>query len=292
MLSAHNHSNIFCKQVISQNDQQQYWADRHRPYNFISPRKFKKLFKSFHAGLQLKKELQQPFPKKRSHRAALAHQWYSMSNWDMFQATFAKEWLLMKRNSFVHLFMFIQVLLAAHFLICIHTCAKFVIHNIMFVNGNWPSTLLIRRRHRICMHETRTSNPMRGNIVLLGCSLTISTLLQLAVMAFVASTVFFRSKLHHETWSDGMLYMGALFFSCIVIMFNGFGELVMIIGRLPVFYKQRDLLFFPAWTFSLSNFILGIPLSVANATIWTCVTYYLTGYAKEPTRSGSQVSHF
>jgi len=204
----------FLQEVISQNDQQQYWADRHRPYNFVSPRKFKKLFKSFHAGLQLKKELQRPFPKKRSHRAALAHQWYSMSNWDMFQATFAKEWLLMKRNSFVHLFMFIQ----------------------------------------------------------------------LAVMAFVASTVFFRSKLHHETWSDGMLYMGALFFSCIVIMFNGFGELVMIIGRLPVFYKQRDLLFFPAWTFSLSNFILGIPLSVANATIWTCVTYYLTGYAKEPTR--------
>lgn len=172
-----------------------------------------------------------------------------------------------------------------------HMC-QIVIHSIMFVNGNWPSTLLIRRRHRKCMHETRTSNPMQGNIVLLDCSLTISTLLQLAVMAFVASTVFFRSKLHHETWSDGMLYMGALFFSCIVIMFNGFGELVMIIGRLPVFYKQRDLLFFPAWTFSLSNFILGIPLSVANATIWTCVTYYLTGYAKEPSRSGSQVSHF
>jgi len=108
--------------------------------------------------------------------------------------------------------------------------------------------------------------------------------MQLAIMAAVSMTVFFRSSLHRETVADGTVYLGALFFTVVCIMFNGFGELSMTIFRLPVFFKQRDLLFYPAWAFSLPSFVLSIPMSALESSIWTCMTYYVIGFAPEPSR--------
>ena len=64
-------------------------------------------------------------------------------------------------------------------------------------------------------------------------------------MAMIYMTVFFRTELDHDTVIDGGLYMGALFFAVMMIVLNGMAELSVVIGKLPVFYKQRDLLFFP-----------------------------------------------
>jgi len=61
-------------------------------------------------------------------------------------------------------------------------------------------------------------------------------------------------------------------------MFNGFAELSMTIQKLPVFYKQRDLLFFPPWAFSLPIWVLRIPISLLEAGIWVFFTYYVIGY--------------
>jgi hypothetical protein len=115
-------------------------------------------------------------------------------------------------------------------------------------------------------------------------SLDSWVLLQLAIMAAVSMTVFFRTKLHQETVADGTIYLGSLFFTVVCIMFNGFGELSMTIFRLPVFFKQRDLLFYPAWAFSLPSFVLSIPMSALESSIWTFMTYYVTGYAPEASR--------
>lgn len=103
-------------------------------------------------------------------------------------------------------------------------------------------------------------------------------------MAAVSMTVFFRTKLHQDTVADGTIYLGSLFFTVVCIMFNGFGELSMTIFRLPVFFKQRDLLFYPAWAFSLPSFVLSIPMSALESSIWTFMTYYVTGYAPEASR--------
>ncbi|EEC66693.1 hypothetical protein OsI_33011 [Oryza sativa Indica Group] len=51
-------------------------------------------------------------------------------------------------------------------------------------------------------------------------------------------------------------------------------EMTMTISRLPVFYKQRDNFFHPAWAFSLPNWILRIPYSFIEAVVWSCVVYY------------------
>ncbi len=84
--------------------------------------------------------------------------------------------------------------------------------------------------------------------------------------------------------SDGVTYLGALFFAITTIMFNGFGDLAMTIARLPVIFKQRDLRFYPVWTYAISTFMLSLPISVIECMIWTGITYYVTGYAPEPGR--------
>jgi hypothetical protein len=63
------------------------------------------------------------------------------------------------------------------------------------------------------------------------------------------------------------------------MMFNGFSELPLMIGRLPIFYKQRDNLFYPAWAWSFTSWILRVPYSVIEAFIWTTVVYYTVGFA-------------
>lgn len=63
------------------------------------------------------------------------------------------------------------------------------------------------------------------------------------------------------------------------MMFNGFSELPLMISRLPVFYKQRDNLFYPAWAWSFTSWILRVPYSVIEALIWAAVVYYSVGFA-------------
>lgn len=72
--------------------------------------------------------------------------------------------------------------------------------------------------------------------------------------------------------------MGAMFFAILIIMFNGFSELALTILKLPVFYKQRDLLFFPAWAYSLPTWILKIPITIVEVGIWVAMTYYVIGF--------------
>ncbi|XP_022848356.1 pleiotropic drug resistance protein 2-like [Olea europaea var. sylvestris] len=102
---------------------------------------------------------------------------------------------------------------------------------------------------------------------------------QITVMAIIAFTVFFRTKMPHGQLTDGGKFFGALFFSLINVMFNGMAELSMTVFRLPVFYKQRDFLFYPAWAFGLPIWILRIPLSFVESALWIIITYYTIGFA-------------
>ncbi|OAY63326.1 ABC transporter G family member 36 [Ananas comosus] len=101
---------------------------------------------------------------------------------------------------------------------------------------------------------------------------------QLTIMAIIAMTLFLRTNMHRDSTTDGGIYMGALFFAVVMIMFNGFSELAMTIVKLPVFFKQRDLLFFPAWSYSLPSWILKIPISFFEVAVWVFMTYYVIGF--------------
>ncbi|KAB5553301.1 hypothetical protein DKX38_010612 [Salix brachista] len=101
---------------------------------------------------------------------------------------------------------------------------------------------------------------------------------QLILLASITMTIFLRTEMHRNTTTDGVIYLGALFFAIIIILFNGFSELAMTIVKLPVFYKQRDLLFYPPWAYAIPTWILKIPITFIEIAIWTIVTYYGIGF--------------
>ncbi|CAL5003529.1 unnamed protein product [Urochloa decumbens] len=101
---------------------------------------------------------------------------------------------------------------------------------------------------------------------------------QLMLMSIIAMTLFFRTKMKHDTVTDGGLYMGALFFGVLIIMVNGFSELALTVFKLPVFFKQRDLLFFPAWSYTIPSWILKIPITFIEVGGYVFLTYYAIGF--------------
>lgn len=97
-------------------------------------------------------------------------------------------------------------------------------------------------------------------------------------MAFIAMTLFLRTEMHRDSVTNGGIYMGALFFSLVIVMFNGFTELAMTVTKLPVFYKQRDLLFYPPWAYAIPAWILKIPLTLVEIAVLVFMTYYVIGF--------------
>lgn len=91
-------------------------------------------------------------------------------------------------------------------------------------------------------------------------------------------TLFLRTKMHRESVTDGGIYTGALFFTVTVIMFNGSSEISMTIMKLPVFYKQRALRFYPAWSYAIPSWILKIPITFVEVAVWVFLTYYVIGF--------------
>ncbi|KAM7471773.1 hypothetical protein LguiA_009956 [Lonicera macranthoides] len=209
----------FLQEVTSRKDQEQYWADRSKQYRYISVTEFGKRFKRFHVGLRLENELSVPYDKSRSHQAALVFKKYAVPKMELLKASFDKEWLLIKRNSFVYVFKTVQII----------------------------------------------------------------------IVAIIGSTVFLRTEMHTRNEQDGALYIGALLFSMIINMFNGFAELSLTIMRLPVFYKHRDLLFYPPWAFTLPTFLLRVPISILESVVWVVMTYYTMGFAPEASRFFKQL---
>ncbi|KAK4593204.1 hypothetical protein RGQ29_017372 [Quercus rubra] len=212
----------FLQEVTSKKDQEQYWCKRNEPYRYTSVPEFIDHFQNFHIGQQLYDGLGIPYDRSKAHRAALVKEKYGISNWELLKACFAREWLLMKRNSFIYVF--------------------------------------------------KTT--------------------QITIMSIISMTVFFRTEMKHGQLEDGGKYYGALFFSLINVMFNGVSELALTIVRLPVFFKQRDFLFYPAWAFGLPIWLLRIPLSLMESGIWTCLTYYTIGFAPSASRFFRQLLAF
>ncbi|KAK9279081.1 hypothetical protein L1049_012756 [Liquidambar formosana] len=212
----------FLQEVTSKKDQEQYWFRKNQPYRYISVDDFAQSYTSFHIGQQLSAELRTPYDKSGAHPAALVTEKYGIPNWELFKACFSREWLLMKRNSFVYIF--------------------------------------------------KTT--------------------QITIMAIIALTVFLRTEMKYGKLDNAAKFWGALFFSLINVMFNGMAELPMTIFRLPVFFKQRDLLFYPAWAFGLPIFVLRIPISLLESGIWIALTYYTIGFAPSASRFFKQLLAF
>lgn len=204
--------------------------------------KFIEGYKSFGVGKLLATELSVPFDRRYSHPAALSTNTYGVKRIDLLKISFSWQMLLMKRNSFVFVFKFVQVIL--------FTSSNFV------VNQKLKFFL-----HCIALHD-----------------------LQLLLVLSIMTSVFFRTTMHHNTLGDGGVYLGALYFGILMILFNGFLEVPLLIAKLPVIYKHRDSRIYPCWTYTLPSWILTIPISLIESIIWVAVTYYAIGFDPQITR--------
>ncbi|KAG5525543.1 hypothetical protein RHGRI_031997 [Rhododendron griersonianum] len=210
----------FLQEVISRKDQAQYWHQAEQSYSYISVDMFSNKFKESTYGKKLDEELSLPFM-ECCHNNACGFGMYSLSKWALFRACMSREWLLMKRNSFIYVFKSVQ----------------------------------------------------------------------LVITAAITVTMFLRSGTGIDaTYANH--YLGASFYAIIVLFFDGFVELTMTVARLPIFYKQRDLCLYPAWSYAISSTILKVPLSLLAALIWTSLTYYGIGYSPEPRRFFGQIMLF
>ncbi|KAH9724093.1 ABC transporter G family member 37 [Citrus sinensis] len=103
---------------------------------------------------------------------------------------------------------------------------------------------------------------------------------QLVIIASVTMTVFLRSELAVDI-IHANAYLGALFYALVILIVDGFPEMNMTISRLAVFYKHRDLCFYPAWAYAIPASILKVPLSLLESFVWTSLTYYIIGFSPE-----------
>ncbi|CAI9770200.1 unnamed protein product [Fraxinus pennsylvanica] len=115
--------------------------------------------------------------------------------------------------------------------------------------------------------------------------------IQLITIASIMMTVFLRTQMGVDI-VHANYYMGALFYSLIILLVDGYPELSLTVERLPVFYKHRDLNFYPAWASAIPAAILKIPLSLLESVLWTSLTYYSIGYTPEAGRFFRQMILF
>ncbi|ESQ56007.1 hypothetical protein EUTSA_v10024221mg [Eutrema salsugineum] len=94
----------FLQEVVSRKDQEQYWCHKGKPYSYISVDSFIEKFKESNLGLLVKEELSKPFDKSQTRKDGLCFRKYSLGKWEMLKACSRREFLLMRRNSFIYLF--------------------------------------------------------------------------------------------------------------------------------------------------------------------------------------------
>ncbi|KAL3699558.1 hypothetical protein R1sor_017580 [Riccia sorocarpa] len=115
---------------------------------------------------------------------------------------------------------------------------------------------------------------MRRNFKIYGARFTAVT-----TVAILASTLYFRGKMKREDLQDAQLYASVIFCGIVTMLLDGYTEVVLTVYRLPLFFKHRDLLFLPAWAYTISRAVVNIPVSLIQSVLWTAITYYTIGLA-------------
>ncbi|MCD9643040.1 hypothetical protein HAX54_030144 [Datura stramonium] len=179
-------------------------ADFLQEYDYVSVTKFAEGFQSFHVGSALAQELAIPFDKRDNHPTTLSSSNYGMKKSELLKISFDWQMLLLKRNSVVLVFKVTQVMI----------CESF------FATENLNTCSSIRSILRVLLLVVEID--------------ILFSIFQLFLIILITISVFFRSTMRHNTLEDGVVYLGALYFAILMVIFNGFLEVPMVIAKLPV----------------------------------------------------------
>ncbi|KAJ8771739.1 hypothetical protein K2173_026916 [Erythroxylum novogranatense] len=105
----------FLQEVISEKDQIQYWYKTESPYKYISVKEFSQMFNAYCIGRQLNEEFctANNDRSKQNYTSYSNSSKYSTTKWELLKACMDREVLLMKRNSSVYTFKFVQLFVIA-----------------------------------------------------------------------------------------------------------------------------------------------------------------------------------
>ncbi|MCD7449972.1 drug-responsive transcription factor pdr3 [Datura stramonium] len=103
----------FLQEVTSKKDQAQYWHGTKETYKFVSVDTLSRKFKESPCRKKLNEELSVAYEKSRCHRNSITFRDYSLPKWELFRACMSREFLLMKRNSFIYIFKTVQLVIIA-----------------------------------------------------------------------------------------------------------------------------------------------------------------------------------
>ncbi|KAK4739440.1 hypothetical protein R3W88_003137 [Solanum pinnatisectum] len=103
----------FLQEVTSKKDQAQYWHGTKETYKFLSVDTLSRKFKESPYRKKLNDELSVAYDKSRCHRNSITFHDYSLPKWELFRACMSREFLLMKRNSFIYIFKNVQLVIIA-----------------------------------------------------------------------------------------------------------------------------------------------------------------------------------
>ncbi|KAB5541677.1 hypothetical protein DKX38_014651 [Salix brachista] len=113
---------------------------------------------------------------------------------------------------------------------------------------------------------------------------SIFKIIQITIIAIIAFTTFSKTGGKAGQKNGAANFWGALFFGLTNFIINAMIELTMTVFRLPVFFKQRSSMQYPAWAFGLPICLFSIPVSLIESGIWVTLTYYSIGFAPAASR--------
>ncbi|CAI5487608.1 unnamed protein product [Closterium sp. Naga37s-1] len=158
-----------------------------------------------------------------------------------------------------------------------------------FPKESSPKGALEHRRYVLTAREIFEAMVQRQLLLFKRTSfIYFASIAKIILMALVTATVFLFPEMH-VTVAGGQIYLGAIFFGLIVMLFNGGSETPILIERLPIFYRERDALLYPAWSYAIPMALICIPYSAALAVAWTSIVYFLVGFAPNADRFLAQM---
>ena len=106
----------------------------------------------------------------------------------------------------------------------------------MHVFGHFLGACLQLSCHTLCCHavKKRVMALSRRELTLFMRNFVVykAKVLQVGVMALIASTLFLRTHIHPINPDDGQEIGGFLYFSTLMMLFNGIAELTMTVSKL------------------------------------------------------------
>ncbi|KAL6780792.1 hypothetical protein ACKKBF_B11655 [Auxenochlorella protothecoides x Auxenochlorella symbiontica] len=195
----------FLQEVTTPSDQQKYWVDNTRAYEYVTASTIRDAYLKHPIALDMENELAAPY---RPEPGALDLPTYKYA----------------------------------------------VSYKTLFLS-NLKRTLLLQTRDKLFVYVR---------------------VFQICLMSVVVATLFLSTP--KTTVSDGNIYSGAAFFSLVYMLIGGLAESHLLTMRLPVFYKQREMMFYPGWCFAVPAFIFRLPFCFVDATLWSCIAYFAVGF--------------